>query len=302
MTNQVGLAVVQGAKFPDQSAAEAEQHLGDGSPSENALTTTKKKKSLDGKVLAYDEILKIVKTVETLKQDDVKARLSALPEDDGFLAFEQGGLLKRVLENNWFQEWGFGDFKDYVEKTFDFKKRKAYYLISLYTSVLDAGLTAQQVKAIGWTKLRYLLNPEAPLLTAENVEEWVEKCKTLSKDELAASIASQKQLTGPSDPGASQKDMKFKFKGDQIQTISEAIQKAKEQSGTEVDSAALEYVCLDFLGKPLPESGQAEAASTPAMSGGGDLKQAMAAVGWEKVLELFEEIWPTIGLTVEPPG
>ena len=40
----------------------------------------------------------------------------------------------------------------------------------------------------------------------------------------------------------------FKFHDDQIETVTAAIEKAKANSETDVDSAALEYVCLDYNG------------------------------------------------------
>ena len=40
----------------------------------------------------------------------------------------------------------------------------------------------------------------------------------------------------------------FKFHDDQVKTIDAAIEKAKATSGTSVDSAALELICLDYVG------------------------------------------------------
>jgi hypothetical protein len=40
----------------------------------------------------------------------------------------------------------------------------------------------------------------------------------------------------------------FKFHDDQVKTIDAAIEKAKATSGTSVDLAALELICLDYLG------------------------------------------------------
>jgi hypothetical protein len=40
----------------------------------------------------------------------------------------------------------------------------------------------------------------------------------------------------------------FKFHDDQVKTIDAAIEKAKATSGTSVDSAALELICLDSVG------------------------------------------------------
>src|SRR5260370_7282892 len=46
----------------------------------------------------------------------------------------------------------------------------------------------------------------------------------------------------------------FKFHDDQAKTINAAIEKAKATSGTSVNSAALEFICLDYMdGQTLQE-------------------------------------------------
>ncbi|MBS7812318.1 hypothetical protein [Roseococcus pinisoli] len=299
MSGDASLELMQGTTFP--VPASADEHLGE-TPTQEAGPTavtltkpkTKKPKALEGEIIPGDAIAKIVKKVETLSQDQVKARLSALPEDDGFLEFEQGGLLKRVLENNWFPEWGFDDFGAYVEATFDFRKRKAYYLIGIYSGVISAGLSADQVKAFGWTKLRILLMPDNPLLTAENVDDWLEKAQSMSKDELAKQIQAQKALGGPSDPTPTD-NVKFKLQGDQISTVKSAIEKAMSVSGSESPSAAFEFICLEYLGKPTPPP-----VAGPVTADG--FIETMKTFGWEKTLEAFDKVFPDIGLTVELPS
>ena len=50
----------------------------------------------------------------------------------------------------------------------------------------------------------------------------------------------------------------FKLHEDQQEVVAEAIEAAKEASGSDVDSVALEYICLDFLGKPFKKKKKAE--------------------------------------------
>ena len=72
----------------------------------------------------------------------------------------------------------------------------------------------------------------------------------------------------------------FKVHEDQKATIEAALTKAKEQSGTTVDTVALEYVCIDFMG-------------------GQTLKQKLQKMGIEAALKALEEAFPNAKIEVE---
>ena len=72
----------------------------------------------------------------------------------------------------------------------------------------------------------------------------------------------------------------FKVHEDQKATIDTALAKAKEQSGTTVDTAALEFICLDYLG-------------------GQSLPQKLKSIGIEAALEALEKAFPNANIEVE---
>ena len=67
----------------------------------------------------------------------------------------------------------------------------------------------------------------------------------------------------------------YKLHEDQAKTIDAAIEKAKATSGTSVDSAALELICLDYLG-------------------GQTLQERLAVLGAEALAKTFADVLNSI--------
>ena len=67
----------------------------------------------------------------------------------------------------------------------------------------------------------------------------------------------------------------FKLHDDQVKTIGAALEKAKATSGTSVDSAALELICLDYLG-------------------GQTLQERLAVLGPEALAKTFADVLNSI--------
>ena len=144
-----------------------------------------------------------------------------------------------------------------------------------------AGLPWNKVKHIGWTKLKEI----AGVVTVENVDEWVKIAKennTISLIEtVKAHLTADKQavLTDQS-VKSNVSTRSFKVHEDQKVTIDTALAKAKEQSGTTVDTAALEFICLDYLG-------------------GQSLPKKLKSIGIEAALEALDKAFPNANIEVE---
>ncbi len=83
--------------------------------------------------------------------------------------FDLGGLLARIHREKWFVGAGHADFRSYVEQRHGFKLRKALYLVSIYESVIDLGLTWNELKPVGWSKLKELVG----VITQDNASQWL---------------------------------------------------------------------------------------------------------------------------------
>jgi hypothetical protein len=159
------------------------------------------------------------------------------------------------------------------------------------------------VKSLGWSKLKEI----SSVITKKNVKVWVKKAEGVSVIALVALVrASKADSTGSGDsvdPGATPdvSSMAFKVHKDQKEVIVAAVDKAKEEVGTEHSNAALEAICLDYLAGPSKPKmeGDAETEAKPTVKG---LKAYMKNFEYMEVLETFAKIWPEVDLTVHDKG
>jgi len=236
-----------------------------------------------------DLIAKTAFEIENLNESQCHAALHQIVEDTEFSFFKMGGVLSKIQENGWFGEHG--SLKEYIEAEFNIKYRTAMYAIQIYNDLVEAGVPWDKVKAVGWTKIKEV----SPVLTSDNVDHWVEKAKTLTTKELIEEV---KQFKGEGESNSGGDDaapaktttMTFKAHEDQAETIKSALDKAKEAAGTTVDTVALEFICLEFVNNFSGQGG--EPAGPPSA-------EVFQSIGYEKVLELFEEAFPDINLAVE---
>jgi hypothetical protein len=92
--------------------------------------------------------------------------------------FRLGGYLKVVSDNGWFE--GYPSFDDYVNCNFGLKKSEARHLMQVYTDLITRQIPWKRVRKLGWPKIETL----SPVLTLENLDDWIEKAKGLTLLEL----------------------------------------------------------------------------------------------------------------------
>lgn len=262
------------ARKPKGNAAAAEEI-----PAAPAPTKGKTKpKAADGS----DLIVQVASDMENLKEADARKLLTELREGGDFNYFKMGGVLSVIQANNWIEPHG--SFKDFVEAEHGIQYRRAAYWVTIYNKLVESEIPWDKVKSVGWTKLKEIV----PVLTKANVTHWVkqaEKHTTLQLNEMvkkaldenkAGSIETDAQESTPVTT------MTFKLHADQKTTVKEALGKAKAACDSTVDTVALEFIMLDYLG------GNTATASLP-----GQLQKA----GLEAALQAFEKAFPNVDLT-----
>ena len=197
-----------------------------------------------------DLIDKTVKELEKLSEDDAEEefRKSLAATDDPYTYFRLGGVLSVMKKNNFI-----GDhetFREKLEADTDIGYRKAEYLIDIYDNLVASGVKWDDIKTIGWSKMKEISH----LITPDNVAEWVEKCSTMNRESIIEEV---KLLESDDAEGIKDKlskmgeskvsTMSFKVHADQKEVIEGALEKAKEMLGTEVNTVALEGICADFM-------------------------------------------------------
>lgn len=249
-------------------------------------------KAKHGEVIEGDLIAKTAHALEAVDEETARELVHKLIEDTEFSYFKLGGVLSVINANGWFKPYG--SFKDYVENEHGIKYRNARYFISIYETLVEANIPWEKVKTIGWTKLKELL----PVISTENVDQWVEVASKNSTLQLIEMVKSEKEQ-GTAETVETDKEpktvttMTFKVHEDQKATIKAAIDKAQKESGTDVATVALEHICLDYLnGSPKPGKAQGKTKS---------ITELMKEMGLEKTLEEFEKVFPDVELYVSVP-
>lgn len=193
-------------------------------------------------------------------------------EDSGFEDFRLGGVLSVIQANDYWvgaknpDGEEYKSLREYMECEFNMQYRKGMYMIGIYNALVESGVAWEEVKTVGWTKLKEI----APLINKDNVAEWVERAENMTvvalgsyiKELGSASNASDGGGGGeePSEPDSGIDDttkvtsMTFKVHPDQKETIDQALDTAMKDNKTDYSSVALEYICMQYLegklGKP----------------------------------------------------
>jgi hypothetical protein len=191
-----------------------------------------------------DLISGLVHKIENLKESDAKARLFELEDAQEKTYFEIGGVLSVMQKEKWYDLCASLD--EWVEKNTGMKQRKARALIQIYDAIVNSEVKWAQVKHIKWTQLRAI----ARVLNKENVDHWIGIASKHSKREINELVKKHRMASGEAMAGGStgMHIRNFKLDDAQEKTIDAAIEKAKATSGTSVESAALELICLDYVG------------------------------------------------------
>lgn len=240
--------------------------------------------------VADDQIALISTEVENVKEDKAFKMIPVLLEDIDRNQFKIGGLLSKINAEGWYQDKGFETFKAFVEASYGMKYRKAMYLIDIYNSLVEAGIPWDKVKHLGWTKLVEIIKH----LTLENVDEILLSIDGMTTDQIKAFIVQKTKGTaskGEVNAAKNVKDitsMTFKLHKDQKETVREALDKCKHETGTEHDNVALENICLNFLG------GESKVVAVT-------LADLMKGKSAEEVLGIFGEVFPDVEVSATLP-
>jgi len=290
-TEQVTEQVEAKAEEPTQEAQEAEAEASGAAQSkEEQKAAPKKGKASKSKAVAEapksgtietpgeDLLSDLVHEIENMKEQEARKAALELNNETELTLFKLGGVLSVIQANQWFEPYA--TFREYVEKEVGLNYRKATYWTAIYNHLAESKIPWDKVKHIGWTKLKEI----AEVLTVDNVDEWVKVAQSQTTIQLIETVKAHKQKGSSKaiDDQASKvvTTITFKVHEDQKETIKSAIAKAKENTGTTVDTAALEFICLDYLGS---------------MS----VAERLKAMGIEAAVEALEKAFPEATITVE---
>ncbi|MBY0560040.1 hypothetical protein [Hyphomicrobium sp.] len=235
--------------------------------------------AVDGEIVAADALTDLVHEIETMNEKDALQAVTLLADETEKTFFKLGGVLSVIQTKGWVA--GYPNFREYVEKGLGIHYRKAMYWISIYNSLVESKVPWEKVKDLGWTKLKII----AEVIQPDNVDNWVGIAKSQTALQLGetvkATLTQGKAITDQS-TSSTTTTKTFKVHSGQKETIEAAIDKAKTDSNTSVDTVALENICLDYLG-------------------GVSMKQRLIKLGLEASLKALEEAFPDASIEVSLP-
>jgi len=249
-----------------------------------AKTSAAAKAALSGEVLPPSELSDLVHDIENLVEKDAKEMASKLSDASDFMIFQLGGVLSVIQSNGWFAPYA--NLKEYVEKAHGILYRKAVYYIKIYNGLVESKVPWSDVKHLGWTKLKEL----ADLMTLDNYKEWVGIAEEQTTLQLIDTIDKHKksaagQLVLGDQASTTVTTKTFKIHEDQKDIIEAALDKAKQDGGTSVDTVALTYICQEYVAGPVVMT----------------LKQRMLKAGIEEALQAISDAYPTYEFNVVAP-
>jgi len=227
-------------------------------------------------------IMDIAHEVESMTKTKALNEAERLADNIEVNYFKLGGVLKLINDNSWFE--GFATFDDFVFEKYGFQGRKARYLIQIYDNLVTKQIPWDKVGHLGWTKLKDL----APVLTPENVDEWVAKAEKCTVLELQALLKAG-QGEGVEKTAKTTDDvvkMAFKFKPDQADVVQQALAKAKGELKTDYDTVAMENICAGYVG------------GTSAISKPYELDDVIKNTGFEALMTRVAELYPEYDISV----
>jgi len=198
----------------------------------------------------------------------IRGRIVTLKNTIDNAYFELAQLLYKVWNGGQdgkplYLQWGYASWNEYVEKELDFAIRKAQYLISIWSWFgveLGDETVIEKIRPLGWTKVKELVG----VVSAANADEWIEKARDMSStmlaDEARAVLKAKKEKEAADKAGAGSSDsdgdkdkieklshISFGLYEGQLQTVTAAMERAKELAGSDKKGYLLELICQDWL-------------------------------------------------------
>lgn len=239
-----------------------------------------------------DQITDTAHQIENLSPTEAISIAREMIEAGEYHNFKLGGLLVRISE----EAVGYDNFESLLVAEFpSLKKRKAQYLMRIYTNLIAAEVAWGSVSHIGWSKLKEI----AKVITKENAAEWIKKAEELTLIQLIEAV--RQHTTGESTPGATDdgdglSSITFKVYPEQKETIKGALEKAKVEAGTEFDGVAIECICLSYLtGSQPTKVTPPKVESLPVAA---TFEEQVLEMGYAKALGVISEKYPELSIKV----
>lgn len=191
----------------------------------------------------------------TTRKTEIRKLVPQLAAAEAKLDVVAASVLAEVVSGKYYKEWGFDSFDAYLDAETGYQRRKAYYLISIYTKVVqECKIDAEKLGKYEWSKVKELV----PILTPKNCQSLLDKSKAMTGAEVETLVKERRpKIIHAQDPQPSEKsegvlyEETFYLVKEQKDNVAKALEVAEEESGSVKKGHLLDLICTDFLsGKP----------------------------------------------------
>ncbi|MEW6613909.1 MAG: hypothetical protein AB1401_00335 [Thermodesulfobacteriota bacterium] len=154
--------------------------------------------------------------------------------------YELAMILREIEKEQYYMNWGYSGFVEYVKECLGFKERKARYLIAIADMCQRYNITKDERIGIEWSKLKELPG----VINEENKEEWLGKARESTTTNLQDEVRKARGIS----PGEMKSFITFSLAEGQKLVVESALDLAGKLTGSEVRSYLLEVICQEFVG------------------------------------------------------
>lgn len=122
-----------------------------------------------------------------MPSDEAREKVKVLKDSLKDDYIELCRILYFIHKKQMYSSWGFGTFDEYVTREMEFEKSKARHLLQIWECLYERHGNKEvfsKVMSIGWTKASKLIH----VVNADNVNEWVEKGRHMSVENLVKEV------------------------------------------------------------------------------------------------------------------
>lgn len=188
------------------------------------------------------------KTAVKADQPDSIKKIKELIEEGGRLEIEIAYLAADIYNNQLYKNLGYESFGDFAKAELNIEYRKIMWLLQIGQTCIAHRITKEQLydTNIEWTKLKEIVTVINEDMDRSEIRKLLTDAKKMSYKQVEDMVRSMK-VKKVGGEVVKEEVFKFKFVGDQINTINLALEMAKEIIGTDNNSQALEYICGEWI-------------------------------------------------------
>lgn len=202
-----------------------------------------KKDMAERSSLSYGLIEKVKQTLD-LTSEKLLEKVLELRDTVDETYFEMGGILRKIYDNRLYLDFGYDDWKQFIEEKIGYSLRKAQYLMAIwhYFAVqIGDEETIRKIAPLGWSRAKELIGVVEP----SNVDEWIKKCHDKTVTEISKMVTDT--LSGGVSHEKAAKLISFKLYEGQYKNVEEAIAIAESLSGSKIKSENLSLIALEYI-------------------------------------------------------